>query len=432
LEETTIKNLVNKHCKLIIHPIYLWSGNTKDHWQQINFWHRQEMENKFLAQKLHNHLPDDLAFSILFKLPLKSLKRFGSLCKSWALLFENSLFVNLFQFNFISNHHCFYNDTSVILCLNDEINYKPSLFLLSGDMCQNVDKLNWTNPLEGRRFENNIVGSSSVNGILCFSLYKNQSVYLWNPATGELKVIPRSPTKYVPFHVFHSMRYLGFGYDCIRDDYKVIRSVEPRTREDEDYTEWDYTPLYEIYSLRSNTWRKVKIDITFYLKCGIDGNFYFDGMCHWLCRTEDDVYLVSFDMSNEAYYTTLTPLDIPLDICDDFNMNYVQQYLFLLNGSIALMSYYECTSTFYISILTELGKKETWNKLFTLGPLPCNARPIGARSMGNILFETNDGELVWFDLSTRKITKVGFKAHGGMFSMVIYKESLLKIKGINN
>jgi len=410
----------------MIHPIYLWSENTKDHWQLINFWHRQEMENKFLAQKLHNHLPDDLAFSILFKLPLKSLKRFGILWISWALLFENSLFVDLFQINFISNHHCFYNDTSVILCLNDEINYKPSLFLLSGDMFQNVDKLNWTNPLEGRCFENKIVGSSSVNGILCFSLFKNKSVYLWNPATGELKVIPCSPTEYVPFHIFHSMRYLGFGYDCIRDDYKVIRSVEPRTREDEDYTEWDYTPLFEIYSLTSNTWRKVKIDITFSMSYGLDGNFYFDGMCHWLCRTENDVYLVSFDMSNEAYYTTLTPLDIPLDICDDFNMNYVQRYLFLLNGSIALMSYYECTST------SELGKKETWNKLFTLGPLPCNARPIGARSMGNILFETHDGELVWFDLSTHKITKVGVKAHGGMFSMVIYKESLLKIKGINN
>ncbi|QCD92628.1 molecular chaperone HtpG [Vigna unguiculata] len=330
LEETTIKNLINKHCKLIIHPIYLWSENTKDHWQLIHFWHRQEMENKFLTQKLHNHLHDDLAFSILFKLPLKSLKRFGSL------------------------------------------------------------------------------------------------------STGELKVIPRSPTEFVPFHVFHSMRYLGFGYDFIRDDYKVIRCMEPRTREDEDFTEWDYTPLYEIYSLRSNTWRKVKIDITFSMECGLDGNFYFDGMCHWLCETKNDVYLVSFDMSNEAYYTTLTPLDIPLDICDDFDMWCVNRYLFLLNGSIALMSNYECTKIFYISILTELGKKETWNKLFTLGPLPCNARPIGARSMGNILFETHDGELVWFDLSTHKITKVGFKAHGGMFSLVIYKESLLQIEGINN
>jgi len=393
------------------------------------------MENKFLTQKLHNHLHDDLAFSILFKLPLKSLKRFGSLCKSWDLLFENSLFVDLFYINFISNHHCFYDDTSVILCLryiDDEFIYKPSFFLLYGESFQNVDKLYWTNPLEGHHSKNNFVGSSSVNGILCFFLYQIKYVYLWNPATGELKVIPRSPTEFVPFHVFHSMRYLGFGYDFIRDDYKVIRCMEPRTREDEDFTEWDYTPLYEIYSLRSNTWRKVKIDITFSMECGLDGNFYFDGMCHWLCETKNDVYLVSFDMSNEAYYTTLTPLDIPLDICDDFDMWCVNRYLFLLNGSIALMSNYECTKIFYISILTELGKKETWNKLFTLGPLPCNARPIGARSMGNILFETHDGELVWFDLSTHKITKVGFKAHGGMFSLVIYKESLLQIEGINN
>ncbi|XP_068503575.1 heat shock protein 83-like [Phaseolus vulgaris] len=96
LQETTIKNLISKHCQLITHPIYLWSENNKDHWQLINIWLRnQEMYDKFVAQKLGNHLPDDLAFSILFKLPLKSLKRYGCLHKSWALLLENSNFMEL-------------------------------------------------------------------------------------------------------------------------------------------------------------------------------------------------------------------------------------------------------------------------------------------------------------------------------------------------
>lgn len=33
--------------------------------------------------------PNDLFFSILSKLPLKSLKQFGCVCKSWGLLFES-------------------------------------------------------------------------------------------------------------------------------------------------------------------------------------------------------------------------------------------------------------------------------------------------------------------------------------------------------
>ncbi|WVY99562.1 hypothetical protein V8G54_025632 [Vigna mungo] len=388
-----------------------------------------------MTQKLHNHLPDDLAFSILFKLPLKSLKRFGSLCKSWAILFENSLFVDLFCINFISNLHSFYDDISVILCFQEsyrEINRKSSLFLLSGESFQNVDKLNWLDPLEIRLSYLNIVSSSSVNGILCFVVDKNRSGYLWNPAIGELKAIPHSPIEYLPFHVFPIMRYLGFGYDCIRDDYKVIRSMQPDTRADRDYTEWDYTPLCESYSLRSNSWRKVKIDVNILKDYGIDGNFYLDGMCHWLSQIDGDVCLISFDMSSETYYTTPTPIDIPLDICNDFDIDHAMRYVFLLNGSIALMSNYEYSTTFYISILTELDKKETWNKLFTLGPLPLITRPIGARSMGNILFETNDGALVWYDLNTHKITKVDLKVSNGEFFMVIYKKSLVQIERRNN
>jgi len=37
--------------------------------------------------KVSNNISEDLAFSILSKLPLKSLKWFGCVQKSWALLF---------------------------------------------------------------------------------------------------------------------------------------------------------------------------------------------------------------------------------------------------------------------------------------------------------------------------------------------------------
>lgn len=34
------------------------------------------------SEKLWNHIPDDLTFSIMSKMPLKSLKRFGCISKS--------------------------------------------------------------------------------------------------------------------------------------------------------------------------------------------------------------------------------------------------------------------------------------------------------------------------------------------------------------
>jgi len=47
-----------------------------------------------------SHIPDDLTFSILSKLPIKSLTRFAFVQKSWSLLFQNSIFMNTFCTNF--------------------------------------------------------------------------------------------------------------------------------------------------------------------------------------------------------------------------------------------------------------------------------------------------------------------------------------------
>jgi molecular chaperone HtpG len=54
---------------------------------------------KFVTPKNQNvskHIPDDVAFSILLKLPLKSLKLFEFACKSWSMLFENHYFMSVY------------------------------------------------------------------------------------------------------------------------------------------------------------------------------------------------------------------------------------------------------------------------------------------------------------------------------------------------
>ncbi|KAK8470104.1 hypothetical protein PHAVU_004G064200 [Phaseolus vulgaris] len=438
LQETTIKNLISKHCQLITHPIYLWSDNNKDHWQLINIWLRnQEMYDKFVAQKLGNQLPDDLAFSILFKLPLRSLKRYGCLHKSWALLLESSNFMELFRINFISNQHSYYDDTSLLLCLDQPD--KSSLFLLSGRSFQNMEKLNWSKGHYSGYF---ILGSSSINGILCLYPHGSGTIYLWNSSRGEFKVIPPSPVEYIPDSMDPMFVYQGFGYDWTRDDYKVIRKLclfpSVHTEDDGDYEEWDIAGSWEIYSLRSNSWRKIKSDIYIYPTFEKDDKFYLEGMCHWLGKWRESyaespkTYLVSFDLSNEEWFITpLPPFDIPLEIYDNFDIHLVESHLFLLNGSIALISNYYRTTTFSISILAEIGKKETWTKLVTLGPLPYLSRPIGIGNISNILFKTNDGKLAWLDLRTHMVDKLDVNVRG-ICQLIVYKENLFPTKGINS
>jgi len=102
-----------------------------------------EMEKYLTAtgEKVRNYIHDELAFSILSKLPLKSLMRFTCVHKSWTVLFENHHFMNIFRKNLISNHHYYYGDVSLLLQNGDR-----DLLSLSSDRYKNKVKLDWPNP----------------------------------------------------------------------------------------------------------------------------------------------------------------------------------------------------------------------------------------------------------------------------------------------
>jgi len=136
--------------------------------------------------------------------------------------------------------------------------------------------------------------------------------------------------------------------------------------------------------------------------------------CHFTC--------------NEVFVKTSIPSNM-VDIDIAFNTRLVFRHLNVLNGSIGWISNYAGTTTFHISVLGEVGVKESWTKLFIVGPLSCVEHPIGVGMKGNIFFIKKDNELVSYNLSTQRIEELGVK--GGQFSsrIMVYKESLLPIDG---
>lgn len=391
LEEMRIKDLVKKHFEFTSYPIYLWIEKTTEKeisndvqhvdedpkrkkkikevshvWQLIN-------KQKFVdvaSEKFRNRIPDDLTFSVMGKLPLKSIKRFGCVCKSWVFLLEEPHFMTIFRNNFLSNHRSYYDDTVLLLrqSLNGNVTqtHHENLFLLSGERFQNRVKLDWPNIFQEQNLANSyihILGHASINGFLCVNnLYS--TIGLWNPTTEELKILPPSPNKFVPSNLVYSVDPCGFGYDRDTDDYKVISHVEfvlPIEHENWIHENEHHDPLWEIYSLRSNSWKNLEVDVDVPFSDRVD-YLYLDGMCHW----QGDDYLVSFDLSNEVFFTTPIPLEIPSDrIRYEYDVTLV-----LLNVSVALISHFKYSSTFYISILGKVGVKESWTKLFIVEPLP--------------------------------------------------------------
>jgi len=405
-----------------------------------------ETNGKKLKVRNNVHVHDDLALFILSKLPLKSLKRFGCVSKSWSLLFQNPHFMNMFRTHFSSMSSSDHDGGDTFLFLQEpelpvthEYRYHGAFYLLPNERFEDRIRLDLPPPFQVDDSNIYVLSSVSVNGILCLGqdrkrgrVYSFRAV-LWNPATAEFRVIPPSPDEFAPPYRNPVFYFHGFGYDRVREDYKVIRYISffhlSDEEEDVPFEDRSYDPLLEIYSLRSNSWRILHVnmpDCYFEKPLGV----YMDGVCHWWGKTDSlnvEGCLVSFDLSNELLFTTPMPLHMVVS-CDV----YVERQLVLLNDSIALISNYFNATTFHISILGELGVRESWINLFNVELIPSIECPIGVGKKGDICFRKRDDELVWIDLSTQIINEIGAKGEIYSCQMGIYKESVLPIGGINS
>ncbi|XP_050889859.1 F-box only protein 8 [Lathyrus oleraceus] len=395
--------------------------------------------NKWSDSKVsRKYIDDDVAFHVLSKLPVKSLKRFGCVRKSWSILFENSHFINMFRNHFISHSNSEDHRTYLLIFKRDCVDrYHPELHLFDSRI-----KLTLPPPFQEDDFYLNILGKTSVSGVFCIGTKNvrggsNKVKYvLWNPAIEEFVVIPPSPDELVPKHprlgVFHDFH--GFGYDQVRDDFKVIQYVTFDSSSCNDYDPDSpppqgimYFSFFEIYSLRNNSWKILHMDDMAQWCVGNPFNgeeLYMNGACHWLVKGKhDQIFMMSFDMSHEVFFTT--PIDERSDLDDG--------YLTGLNGSIAFITNHDKNNIFHISILGELGVKESWIKLFIYGPMPSiDWPPIGFGKKGYIFFRKIDDELAYVDLSTQIIEELGIKGEDYCCYTGLYQESLLSIGGSSN
>ncbi|GAU28407.1 hypothetical protein TSUD_257350 [Trifolium subterraneum] len=353
--------------------------------------------------------------------------------------------------SFLTKIHPYYDDTSLFLHITNKaplfgghyIDETFELYSVSNERFENKVKLDWPNvmldrpyPLPGYDSGFDVLGSVSVQGTLCLFCAFRENIVLWNPSTKEFKLIPPSPfdsgSDSDNIYVLHR----GFGYDHIRGHYKVLRHRGfPQTS---DYYDFDVeleedkssfaSLVWEIYSVRSNSWRNLDVDMHHLsIECE---QLYMDGLSHWLCRsgTHNKKCLVSFDWSNEVFRTT-TPL--PPETNYSNGCFSVLSQLVLLNGSIALILAYKGTIAFHISILGELGVKESWTKVFIIEPSPSLGYPIGVGRKGDVLLRKKDGELAWLNLNTQMIEDLGviFIMERFFCKILIHKENLLPFEG---
>lgn len=158
----------------------------------------------------------EIAADILSRLPVKSLKRFRCVSKSWCKEIDSLYFINTHLKRSSQAH------THLSLILRDATNL-CTVDLDSPDFTS-IELKN--NPLKSDHCATEVMGS--CNGLLAL-LNSDFSIALYNPSTREKKMIPVSPLEFPndldDSKVSSLFNFYGFGHDPINEDYKVVRFI---------------------------------------------------------------------------------------------------------------------------------------------------------------------------------------------------------------
>lgn len=371
-------------------------------WQNFNIG-KKPRTGEWKVSKAIDYLPEDVVIRILSLLPVKSLIRFKCVCKSW--------FAQIGSHSFIAEHllHANLHKDNGVLLLKVYLNGGDdvSFFLLSEETLEVLEIVHLPQGLSGAQ-RLRMIGS--CNGIVCLSIEYEKYVFLWNPATREIKALQGSA---IPGGLCDcsGLYHVSFGFDAKSNDCKVVRSVSFLKK---NTAEW--TPRQaEIYSLSSDSWRLLNANLPA-ANINRENVVCLNGICYWQSDS-----LISFDMSSEVFDSTPFP-----------DMNFVVK-LTVVNDSIALVRDVkddqgrQCFETW---VLGEWGVKESWTKVYKFGPVPkFVGKPLGiAKNGGLILLKTEDGQLVLSDYTTSqvKFLQIETSSHQNV-EFFSYKESLLSL-----
>ncbi|XP_059436780.1 F-box/kelch-repeat protein At3g06240-like [Corylus avellana] len=375
-----------------------------------------------------NELPEDLVTQILLWLPVVSLLRFKCVCKSWYALITHQ--------NFVRKHLLHNNNNSNTHLLLKTSNKTMDDYVVSTISYEELQISPLTQPLPPQYFRNDepfgemfsisVVGS--CNGLVCLHAYNTLNVVIWNPTTKETKVVPESNLPiFAPAGYCTLIQDMGFGFDAKTNDYKIINFVSMYEPNFDDYVMKDVKEIIyqkEVYSLSTDSWRKVDGP-----QCFIASGTHTTGMGSWLAYVEDPkLFVLSFDMSDEVFLKTPLP------------DNVTGQSLFMLNESIAMVALMPFDERwreigYDIWLLLKVGVKDSWNRLFTIGPSIARIhQPLGFwKNDTMFLTKIDSGQLFLYDPSTQQMTDLQIHGHSDSKEMqlVTYMETLVSVKGGN-
>ncbi|KAK4562056.1 hypothetical protein RGQ29_004782 [Quercus rubra] len=373
-------------------------------------------------------LPEDVVEDILGQLPVKSLTRFRCVSKSCDSIITDPTFItkhlklNLNQSESLisTNTHSGY-----LLYTTEDKNSSPSSKQLCTVVCNNDRTLTQVSRFEIPSFLDkcNIVGC--CNGLFCLADYDlSHIIYLWNPRIRMFKKLLATPSTDED-----TRSVIGLAYNSQNNDFKILRLVSF-------FWGQEAEAEAEIYSLSTDSWRKVVI--TMESLRGYEPNFgtidefdppciFFNGALHTVAITSRHRFILSFNVNDESFREIMLPPN-HLDLDD---VPVCRTELAVFKGSLAVFIYTDdhwgvfC----HIWVMEEYGVAESWIKKYMV-PMILNSHFYGngCTDNGELLIKTATG-LVSIDPESRNQNILAFEDADWVGCTANSMESLILLDG---
>ncbi|KAK8503639.1 hypothetical protein V6N11_030734 [Hibiscus sabdariffa] len=366
---------------------------------------------------MSDYLPVQVIPEILKRLPVKSLVRFRSVCKTWNSIIRDPSFISTHLQSSLSNNTPFLLIQSV-----KGIGFEFSWHYDN----DGFDKFNQLQlPVFHCGSDSLVIGS--VNGVICaqlFSYDNSLNFVLWNPSIQNCISLPQPSIRDVVD------LNIGFGFDSKTNDYKLLLvgiGVE-------DFSGNWINPC--LFSLNQNCWKT--------LTATIPPNYNFDaaygatlpfvnGAFHWLGFQTGNRFsnaIMGFDLSTEEFML----ISLPESLIGSW---YGSLSIFKYGESSIAVQRLRHGELYELWVMKEYGVVESWTKVLTLSLAtePRFPKVMGFRKNGQVLhahntkmasLDLNSQQMeTSLDLNCRQMEFHGVEFGAELLSVHSYVESLV-------
>ncbi|TMW93845.1 hypothetical protein EJD97_011086 [Solanum chilense] len=371
-------------------------------------------------------VPKDVIVSIILKFPVKSLVRFKCISQNCKAIIQSSTFINQHQ-----NRTTTATDELILFkrSIKQDINqYKTILSFLSSDDCNQFNPI--FPDLDVTYLHSNYC--SDYNQLMgpCHgltALMNFSSTILVNRSTKNYRLLPPSPFN-CPRGFHRSIESVGFGFDSIAKDYKIVIILYVYFEGPSGYPE-EITKKVEVYELEIDCWRELdhvnqQLPSLFWLPCS---QIYFRGSCHWIAISEvDPLVILSFDMSKEIFQTMKMPHTCYFIGGPRYSLVILNDFLTLICYSYQQPAIDQLNDLIDIWIMNDYCVCESWSKEYTVAGLPIES-PLSILNGYLLLFQSKSGSLMSYNLNSNEVNELNLHGCPGTLRVIVYKESLISI-----